>query len=239
MGRLILIRHAQASFLAADYDRLSELGEKQARLLGQYWTRRGVTFNRVVLGPRTRHRDTARMVAELYRSSRTQFPEPVEMQEFDEFAGEAVLRQSVPKLIEEDQAIRELRNAFDAAEGPDEKLKSFQRLFEAVIGRWVRGEIAVPGVESWSEFNARVQSGLSRLLSDPGPNEPVAVFSSGGPIAVAMQRALNLSAQDTLKTTWMSRNCSYSEFLFSADRFTLSTFNAFPHLDSAELLTYR
>jgi hypothetical protein len=54
-----------------------------------------------------------------------------------------------------------------------------------------------------------------------------------------MQRALHLSSEDTLKTMWMSRNCSYSEFLFSGDRFTLSSFNAFPHLDDAGLLTYR
>jgi hypothetical protein len=38
---------------------------------------------------------------------------------------------------------------------------------------------------------------------------------------------------------WMSRNCSYSEFLFSGERFTLSAFNAFPHLDDPALLTYR
>ena len=54
-----------------------------------------------------------------------------------------------------------------------------------------------------------------------------------------MQRALDLSARNALKTAWMVRNCSYSEFLFSGDRFTLSCFNASPHLDDASLLTYR
>jgi hypothetical protein len=54
-----------------------------------------------------------------------------------------------------------------------------------------------------------------------------------------MQRALNLSPQDTLRVTWMSRNCSYSEFIFSGARFTLSAFNAFPHLDDPSMLTYR
>jgi hypothetical protein len=37
----------------------------------------------------------------------------------------------------------------------------------------------------------------------------------------------------------MPRNCSYSEFVFSGDRFTLSTFNSFQHLDDPALLTYR
>jgi hypothetical protein len=42
-----------------------------------------------------------------------------------------------------------------------------------------------------------------------------------------------------LQLAWMVRNASFSEFLFSGDRFTLSRYNAFPHLDHADHLTYR
>ena len=58
-------------------------------------------------------------------------------------------------------------------------------------------------------------------------------------MCVAVQRALHLSARDTLDLAWMIRNCAYSEFVFSGERFTLSTFNSFPHLDEQSLLTYR
>ena len=34
MGTLVLVRHGQASFMAAEYDRLSPTGEAQARKLG-------------------------------------------------------------------------------------------------------------------------------------------------------------------------------------------------------------
>jgi len=54
-----------------------------------------------------------------------------------------------------------------------------------------------------------------------------------------MNRALHLSAEDTLRLTWMSRNASFSEFLVSGERLTLSTFNAHPHLDGDGLVTYR
>jgi hypothetical protein len=54
-----------------------------------------------------------------------------------------------------------------------------------------------------------------------------------------MRRALNLSHADTLQLTWMSRNASFTEFLSSGDRFTLSAFNAHPHLEDESLLTYR
>src|SRR5579864_115352 len=238
MGRLLLVRHGQASFLEHDYDKLSNSGEAQSRLLGDYWAQRGVAFGSVFSGPRVRQKDTARIVAERYRSAGIAFPEPVVVEALDEYSADAVLEKSLPRLIECDDNIRELHRAFVASEGGDARRKSFQKMFEIVIGRWVEGKLAVPGVESWSEFCARVNRGIARIVSGAGPGELSAVFSSGGPIAVAMQRALNLSPRDTLGTLWMSRNCSYSEFLFSKDRFTLSMFNAFPHLDDPELLTY-
>jgi len=108
-----------------------------------------------------------------------------------------------------------------------------------VVTRWVKGELAVDGVESWQSFIIRVHQGLSRFLSQAGKNETSVIFTSGGPVAAAVQRALQLSPLQTLSVAWMPRNCSYSEFLFSGDRFTLSTFNCFQHLDYPALLTYR
>jgi broad specificity phosphatase PhoE len=84
-----------------------------------------------------------------------------------------------------------------------------------------------------------VQRGLSAFLLNSGKGKIAAIFTSGGPISVAVERALHLSPQDTLRVAWMSRNCSFSEFLFSEDRFTLSSFNVSPHLDDETLLTYR
>ena len=104
---------------------------------------------------------------------------------------------------------------------------------------WVGGGIRPPTAESWRDFCARVNRALSAFLVKSCKGESDAIFTSGGPISVAVKRALHLSAEDTLRVAWMSRNCSFSEFLFSADRFTLSSFNVFPHLDDESLLTYR
>jgi broad specificity phosphatase PhoE len=239
MSRVLLVRHAQASFLEPDYDKLSALGETQARVLGNYWARQKIAFDRACSGPCVRQRDSVRIVSDVYRDAGLSFPEPIVMREFDEYQGEAVLERALPQLVETDATIRELHQQFLSMRSPAERSKPFQKMFEAVIGKWVGGAISVPGVESWDEFCARVNSGLSRFLSTAKHGEQSAIFCSGGPIAVAMQRALNLSAQDTLRVAWMSRNCSYSEFLYSGERFTLSAFNAFPHLDDASLLTYR
>jgi broad specificity phosphatase PhoE len=239
MGRLFLVRHAQASFLSQNYDQLSSLGETQARHLGAYWARRSIIFDRVVSGPSQRHRQSAQIVREAYRQAGLPFPEPIILNEFDEFRGDEVLGQSLPQLRAQDARIRDLEDAMQVAGVETQKRAAFQRLFEAVIARWASGEIALQDVESWREFSDRVNRGLACIVADSNKGAKVVVFTSGGPLGVVMQRALHLSPQDTLQIMWMSRNCSYSEFLFSRDRFTLSSFNANPHLDEDSLLTYR
>jgi len=239
MGRVFLVRHAQASFLEPDYDKLSATGEAQARVLGEYWVRHKIVFDRVSTGPRVRHRDTEKAVRETFTGNGLKFPEPVVFDEFDEFQGDVVLEKSLFQLCATNAHIRDLDAAVRIANSPPQRRRNFQKLFEAVITMWVSGELTVDGVESWEDFLARVNRGLSRFLSAASKNETCVIFTSGGPVAVSVQRALHFSTQDTLQVAWMPRNCSYSEFVFSGDRFTLSTFNSFQHLDDPALLTYR
>ena len=239
MGRVFLVRHAQASFLEPNYDKLSVTGEAQARLLGEYWARHKIVFDRTCMGPRVRHRDTERAVRESYTRNGLTFPKSELCEGFDEFQGDVVLEKSLPHLIETSSRIRELEVAVRNANSPPQRRRNFQKLFETVVTMWVSGELAADGVESWEAFTSRVNRGLSQFLSGASKSETCAIFTSGGPVAVSVQRALHLSPQDTLQVAWMPRNCSYSEFLFSGDRFTLSTFNSFQHLDDPALLTYR
>src|SRR5579863_4451014 len=239
MGRVFLVRHAQASFLEPDYDKLSATGETQARVLGEYWARHKIAFDRVCTGPRVRHRDTEKAVRAAYANHSQSFPESVMLPEFDEFQGDVVLEKSLSHLVNTDSHIRELDAAVRTANSPPQRRRNFQKLFETVVTMWVKGRLAVEGVESWQAFLARVNRGLSQFLSAAGKSETCAIFTSGGPVAASVQRALHLSPEHTLQVAWMPRNCSYSEFLFSADRFTLSTFNSFQHLDDPALLTYR
>lgn len=239
MGRLFLVRHAQASFLSQNYDQLSPRGQAQARLLGGYWAKHNVVFDRVCTGPALRHRQTAQLVCESYREAGRDFLSASVMDEFHEFQGEAVLSQGLPQLLAKNDRIRELHSALQNSGEEGSKRTNFQRLFQAVISMWVNGEIAPPRVESWPDFCARVNRGLSKFLGEARKGEHVVIFTSGGPVSVAVQRALHLSAQDTLQIAWMPRNCSFSEFIFSGHRFILSSFNSFPHLDNEFLLTYR
>jgi broad specificity phosphatase PhoE len=57
MGSILLVRHGQASFGAADYDALSELGVEQARRTGEALEDR--RFDLVIAGAMRRHAQTA------------------------------------------------------------------------------------------------------------------------------------------------------------------------------------
>jgi broad specificity phosphatase PhoE len=239
MARVTLVRHAQASFLEPNYDQLCATGEVQARLLGEYWARRRVCFGRAWSGPCARQVQTARIVEAAYRTMGRDFPELEIMSEFDEYPGDMVLRRGLPELLEASEEVRRAHKAFQNAKESTERRRLFQKLFEIVIGKWIGGDVTVAGIESWNDFCERVDHGLAKVSNGVTPSGDIVVFTSGGPIAVAMRRALHLSHADTLQMSWMSRNASFSEFLSSGDRFTLSTFNATPHLDEESLLTYR
>jgi broad specificity phosphatase PhoE len=239
MSRLFLVRHAQASFLEQTYDKLSALGETQAHLLGEFWARHKLVFDRVCSGPCVRQKDTATIVAAAYRKVNLAFPDLLVMPELDEYQGEAVLESGLSALLESDREISALHDAFQASNDPQSRRRTFQKLFEAVIGKWVDGQILTSSVEPWRDFASRVNSGLTKFLLGGTPGERAAIFTSGGPIGLAVQRALDLSPQNTLRVSWMAQNCSFSEFLYSSDRFTMSSFNSVPHLDDPSQQTYR
>jgi broad specificity phosphatase PhoE len=239
MSRLFLVRHGQASFLERNYDKLSAKGEEQARILGKYWAGLNVVFDRVYSGPKVRQKETARIAGEAYKEAGMPWPEPTVLNAFDEFQAEAVMERSLPELVETDAGIRQMHAAFKSANTRPEQFKTFQEIFEVIIGRWAAGELPLDGIEPWADFSTRVQSGLAQLSENGSGGQNIAIFSSGGPVGVAMQRALDLSTEATLKAAWMVRNCSFSEFLFSPGRFTLSSYNNTPHFTDPEFLTHR
>ena len=243
MGTLFIVRHAQASFLADNYDRLSAVGETQSRLLGEYWAARRLRFDRVCAGPCVRHQHTARLVREAYCSAGISLPEVQVLPAFEEYPAESVMGLGLPLLLERDPRVRELNHAFHSAIGTAARHLAFQRLFESVVGRWAIGELPLPSVETWTAFCRRVDHGLSELLAAGQRGERAAIFTSAGPTAVALQRALDITPERTLQMSWIPHNASWSEFLYSTqgseDKFTLSSFNCSSHITDPTHLTYR
>ena len=66
MSIISLIRHGQASFGSANYDRLSEKGQQQVYELANYWLSLGETFDAVYSGSLERQRHTAQIVIDTF-----------------------------------------------------------------------------------------------------------------------------------------------------------------------------
>jgi broad specificity phosphatase PhoE len=239
MSVLVLVRHGQASFLEEDYDKLSTIGQTQSRQLGEYWARRGVRFDRVISGPRVRQKHTAELVGEGFREAGLPWPDAEIVPEFDEFQFGGILESFLPQLMETNTHVRELMADYENAESMPDKKKKFQKAFEAIVDLWISGQLKSSDVESWPAFVNRVRKGIHDIVSTNGSGSRIAVFTSGGPTAVSMKVALNLADQDSIQLAWQLRNGAITEFLYSGNRFTLSSFNNVSHLDDPELWTYR
>jgi broad specificity phosphatase PhoE len=228
LAHLVLVRHGQATPFEQVTDRLSPVGEAQSRKLGEYWARNQVVFDEVYTGSLVRQRRTAELAG---------FLEAEIVPELNEYDAESVVKVLAPQLAARDPDFRKLAEA-NAGDGPD-KNRRFQRMFEPLMLRWIAGELDSPQVESWRDFRERVGRGLQRLTSGRARGRRVAAFTSGGPIGVALQMALQAPDRTGLELNWRVRNCSLTEFLFSGGRLSLDSFNGIPHLDDPALWTFR
>lgn len=239
MSSLILVRHAQASFLEEDYDRLSAHGEEQARRLGEHWATVGPAIDEVIIGPRRRHRQTAEIVGQCIREAGRSWPDPMVREDWDEHQVDRLMLDHAPQFAARHPHLRQLIDAAHAEGTPPERARRFQQLFEAVATLWVADAVGHPNIETWDAFRRRIQRGLDEIVSRPGRGRRVAVFTSVGAVTVAMQRAMRCDDRTALATGWRVWNCSLTEFAFSGDRFTLDRFNSLPHLPDPRDWTYR
>ena len=142
MGEIILVRHGQANSGATDeesYDRLSDLGHRQAKWLGEYLSAREGTFDKVISGSLRRHKETAAGIG---------YQDP----HID------------PRLNEMDyfnlgQALEDVHGV--PFPGPDEFASHVPQVMEA----WHKAEIM--GVETFASFEDRVTSVLQEAAK-PG-----------------------------------------------------------------------
>jgi broad specificity phosphatase PhoE len=244
MSRLVLIRHAQASFSSdperafQDYDRLSELGRRQAEALGEELVAADVAFDRVYSGPAVRHQETTESVASAFARLARPWPEPVTVEELGEHQGARVVRRALdlPKYRE----VRALLEAGIGGGSVDPELRrAYLIVFRRVTREWARGELSFGSdEESWRSFRGRVEAGVRRILSEAGRGATVGVFTSGGPIGSTVAWALGLGDEQALELAWIVENATITELLFNGDRVSLKSFNVQPRLSARELITH-
>ena len=239
MSLLTVVRHAQASFLAENYDKLSPLGELQSRLLGEYWLERGAAFHRVYYGPAERQIRTGEIIGEMYRNAGRCWPEPEIVTELDEYPAETVVRTFLPGLMRKYPSLALAAEELRTAEDFRARQRMFDRVLREVSRRWMDGEVGSPEIPTWQEFCNRVAASVRVITAGTPRSSQVALFTSGGPTAATTRVALGLSYENTLELTWTTRNAALTEFLFTSGRFSLSAYNGTPHLSDPAHLTYR
>ena len=239
MGTLTFVRHGQARPFEKETDRLSEIGEQQARALGQYWLRQGVSFDEVYSGTLVRPRRTAEIAGQSFAEAGKTWPQLQSFPELNEYDADGITNRLIPALARRDEKFRGLLAAYEHNKQTADRNRHFQKMFEVVVSAWSDSGLEIEGVESSTVFRSRVQSALNRILKAEGSGRRIAVFTSGGVIGHVVQSVLEAPAHQALQLNWRVKNCSLTEFTFGGDRISLDSFNAIPHLDDPALRTFR
>jgi len=221
MAELVLVRHAQAAFGTDDYDRLTELGHRQARWLGEYFAERALEFDRVVTGSLRRHRETLAGIAEALPG----LPATATFPGLDEYHADVLLKAHLGE------------RGLPLPEHAADRRGHFRVLREALYA-WVDGTLAVDRHPSFPEFEAGVRQALEAARHGA---ERVLVVSSGGPISSAIGAVLGVAPRTVVELNLQTRNTGVSELRAGAQRAHCVSFNAVPHLerrDRREAITH-
>ena len=74
--------------------------------------------------------------------------------------------------------------------------RELQKLFDEMMPKWIAGKLQAPGLETWRAFRERVQRGFRGILEADRRSRRVVVFTSGGPIGVAVQTVVGRRGTD-------------------------------------------
>jgi len=240
MSIIYLIRHAQASFGKADYDCLSDLGQRQSNILAGHFQHLGIEFDAIYSGGQLRHAQTLAAYLEKFSESEIAIPPVIKTDAFNEYDSENILKTLIPAMIREEPAFET-----DVMTMLADK-RSFQKVYEKVMRKWISSEKQAnnPGnkLETWKTYSDRVRTGLDKIIISEGSGKKIAVFTSGGPISVCVQNTLSLSDEKTLQLTWQIMNTSITRIKYSSSQMTLFGFNDVNHLEltrNGGLITYR
>jgi len=236
MSEIYFIRHGQASFGQQNYDRLSELGARQAQLLAHYLLETGKQFDAIYHGKMQRQRKTADALVRHFHASSRDVPPPVVRSAFDEYDSFSVWNALLPEILQENPVLEEQLGKLPGDQ------RAFQTIFSRVMVRWTQGTYRATGIERWDDFIERVRRGIDELTKEYAGGRRLAVFTSGGPISVAVRLALGLSNPMTLEIAWQLLNASITRIRYNRRGIMLAGFNEVAHLElqaDESLLTYR
>lgn len=232
MSFIYLIRHGQAG-TRDNYDTLSDVGQQQARLLGEHLAAQQVEFAAVVSGSLNRQRRTAEIACEAMARRGASVPDITTDERWNEFSLLSVYKSIARRLMKEDEQFA--RDVVEMQEAirrdPHTTAGATGRCDQAVIRAWMENRFPELEVEeSWELFRSRIHSCVETFN---GHERAVAVFTSATPIAIHAGAALALTNDKLISILGVIYNTSLSVLRRKDDDLRLFTFNSVAHLDPA------
>lgn len=235
MNRIYLIRHGQAG-TRHHYDTLSDLGRRQARLLGEYFAGQNLQFHAAFSGGLERQNQTAAEVVAAYGEAGLTFPDIQTHDAWREFDLDHIYRVMAPQLCDADpqfkqeyELMREQARAGDTAEIHRRWTPCDAKIGEA----WLHAKYPYDG-ESWTAFQQRVATAPM-----PAGDGNIAVFTSATPTAIWAGRALDIHDARALLIAGVLHNASFTVLRVRGEGVQLFSMNEVPHLTRPEWRTHR
>ncbi|NYF97668.1 histidine phosphatase family protein [Janibacter cremeus] len=211
MGSIRLVRHAQASFGADDYDVLSLRGHKQAEILRKHWATPSLPRSLwAATGTLRRQMNTARTALHSLNV--------VEDERWNEFDEASLLSWLPPKRH-------------------DLSTQQFQVRLNLALSEWIAKGADSHG-ESFIGFQDRVLAGFEDATTQAGSGSVATIFSSAGPIALVASHLLSGDASLFLRLNDVLINASITTVIVGRTGPRLLTFNDHGHLPKSHV-TFR
>ncbi|RJQ78837.1 histidine phosphatase family protein [Pseudonocardiaceae bacterium YIM PH 21723] len=225
MGVTYLIRHGQANTGLGDYDKLTDLGKRQATALGASLARRVSTVDRVLVGKMRRHRETAESCLASMGLDGTFEEEPL----WNEFDHEDVIAQHKPSYRNKAVMAADLGLSLNPR-------RTFQKVFDQALERWSSGEH-----EGYPEPFESFVDRSNQALATVRPSDTTLVFTSGGVIASITARLLGLDPAGWRAVNRVMINAGVTKVVHGGSGTSLISLNDHSHFEGAtrDLLTYR
>jgi broad specificity phosphatase PhoE len=230
MGVIYVVRHGQAAFGTEHYDRLTEIGFAQARLLGAYFSLRRIRFDAIFTGTLRRQSETVQGIIEGHPEL-ARAPVQETFPALDEYKPEAILTAFTGETP--------VLSAGAARRDPVVVREHFRVLRDALLA-WAEDRTEPEGMPVWQAFQDGAVASLIEAR-ERFPDGNVLVVSSGGPIAAMVAAALKAPPATAVELNLRIRNSSLTEFASTPRRHHLVSFNGLPHLDTnpdSTLMTY-
>jgi broad specificity phosphatase PhoE len=225
MPTVLLVRHGQASFGAADYDVLSDLGREQAALTARSLAGRGYRPDRLISGTPRRQRETAAAFAA------PGGPEPEVEPGWDEFDADDVLTHHGDSNVRLE----------GAADGAPLTSRAFQAALDPALAAWVAAGEASPTSRTWPQFSGAGVGALRDLAGELSSGETAVVATSAGTIAALVANLLGSPAETFAALNRVTVNAAVTKLAIGASGINLISFNDHTHFEARDrsLVTYR